>query len=69
MTAQSPILKSEELYALTGYRQPCKQREWLTRNGIRHYIGADGKPRTTLGLIEQNDKEQAAPEPDFAEIP
>ena len=37
------FLKAEDLTELTGYVRPSAQRRWLTRNGIRFWVRADGK--------------------------
>lgn len=58
------ILASEEIYRLSGYRQPSRQRKWLSDNGIPFYVGADGKPRTTLNMVEKVEKSPSS-EPDF----
>lgn len=38
------FLSPEDLHDLTGYKKPKLQRRWLTENGYRFDVRADGKP-------------------------
>lgn len=38
------FLTLSDLVALTGYRMKSKQITWLQRNGVPHYVNANGKP-------------------------
>lgn len=38
------FLTADQLEELTGYRQAAAQVRWLQRNGITHYVRADGRP-------------------------
>lgn len=47
------FLSHEDISDLTGgLTQHAAQRRWLTRNGIKHLIGADGSPRVLVSHIE-----------------
>jgi len=47
------LLTRVEIAALTGYRQPRKQIEWLRKNGFRCLVAADGHPRVLRSWLEQ----------------
>lgn len=51
------FLTRKQLEELTGLVQPAAQIRWLQKNGVRHYIRADGHPRVPLTAI---DREPAA---------
>lgn len=38
------FLTPDQLHELTGLIQAAAQVRWLRKNGIRHYIRADGRP-------------------------
>lgn len=38
------LLTPKELEELTGYRQKTAQVRWLQKNGVLHYVRADGHP-------------------------
>lgn len=38
------FLSADQLHELTGLTQSAAQVRWLRKNGIRHYIRADGRP-------------------------
>jgi hypothetical protein len=38
------FLTADELQTLTGYRRGSAQIRWLVRQGVAHYVRADGKP-------------------------
>jgi hypothetical protein len=49
MHAEAPLpasetLTDEELEAITGYKIPSKQREWLTRNDWVHRLSRANRP-------------------------
>lgn len=49
------IVTEAELFELTGYKLPRKQREILDRMGIKYIVRKDGRIRTTrpwLALIQ-----------------
>lgn len=46
------FLTPDELRDLTGYRMPSAQIRWLTRNGIRHWIAATGRPVVPRSAID-----------------
>jgi len=65
------FLDANELADLTGLRQPSAQIRWLQKNGVIHYVRADGQPRVPRGLFEK--PETAAPaaaatSPNFAAL-
>ncbi len=50
----SVTLNREELEALTGYRAPKKQIEWLRKElGLEPPVGRDGRPRVSQAVIDQ----------------
>lgn len=56
----SGFLTAEQLRELTGYVKPSKQIEWLTRNGIRHFVNAYGRPVVPAGLVDSKPVQQFA---------
>ncbi|MDE2103249.1 MAG: DUF4224 domain-containing protein [Patescibacteria group bacterium] len=46
------MLTPDEMIALSGYRKPSCQIEWLKQHGIPHYVGADGYPRVVRAHLE-----------------
>jgi hypothetical protein len=46
------FLTAAELAELTGYKLPGKQRAWLARNGIAHWVNAAGRPVVPRAAIE-----------------
>ena len=50
------LLDNESLVALSGFKQPKKQVEWLRRWGIPHFVGKDGRPRVIHSDIEGAEK-------------
>jgi len=60
------FLTADELYELTGLRQAAAQIRWLQRNGVEHYVRADGKVRVRHAAFgEQNTAKSSIVEPDF----
>lgn len=51
MTDAALFLSREQLLDLTGYRQPRAQVEWLQKNGVLHWVRADGRPSVPLSAI------------------
>ena len=47
------FLKREELIDLTGYVRPRAQTKWLTTNGYKYEIAADGRPRVLKNVVEK----------------
>ena len=50
------FLSAEELYDLTGYRNPTKQCEHLRTLGIAFLLNARGYPRVSRSVIEPSSK-------------
>lgn len=46
------FLTMTQLQELTGLSQSAAQVRWLQKNGIRHYVRADGRPSVTVAAIE-----------------
>jgi hypothetical protein len=46
------LLTSEQLEQLTGYRQKAAQVRWLQKNGVRHYVRADGHPNVPESALD-----------------
>ncbi len=42
------FLTPDQLHDLTGYVQAAAQIRWLRKNGIAHYVRADGRPMVTV---------------------
>ncbi len=67
------FLEENELFALTGRKYAAKQMQWLSKNGIKYLVAADGTPRVLKTHIEEimgNVKRinQRRQEPDFSNI-
>lgn len=66
------ILSPEALKALTGYKQPSKQCQWLASAGIWFMPGRSGHPSTTwhhvnhpLGMQNARPVDTSRTEPNF----
>lgn len=46
------FLSAEQLLELTGYIQPAAQIRWLQKNGVRHFVRADGHPVVQPSALE-----------------
>ena len=57
------LLTPAEVAELSGYTRPSRQIVWLTRQGIRHYVGADGRPRVLREALIAGPSAQAKPGP------
>lgn len=70
MTAQPTaiFLSTGELYELTGYRLAAYQVRWLQRQGITHWVRADGKPVVPRSALEGRPAAAPVPEPDWSAI-
>lgn len=55
------FLTDDEIYDLTGYRQPAAQVRWLQKNGVQHYVRSDGKPRVLPSALEEREQPSARP--------
>ncbi len=62
------LLSAEEIYGLTGYRLAAYQVRWLQRQGITHWVRADGKPSVPRAAIEGRAVQPSAPEPDWSAL-
>lgn len=63
------FLDASELLDLTGYRQPAAQVRWLRRNGITHYVRADGQVRVPRAFFaDRETKAIIAVEPNYAAL-
>lgn len=45
------FLTPEQLQELTGYVQAAAQIRWLRKNGVQHYVRADGRPVVPLSAL------------------
>jgi Domain of unknown function (DUF4224) len=52
------FLTLDQLYELTGLTQAAAQVRWLRKNGIRHYIRADGRPSVPADAFAKPDAPQ-----------
>jgi hypothetical protein len=48
------FLNPDQLAELTGLRQSAAQLRWLRKNGITHYVRADGRPIVVRSAIESS---------------
>ena len=62
------FLTPEELQQLTGLRQNFAQIRWLTRQGIRHRVRADGKPVVMASDLTQTQTTEQRTGPRFDRI-
>ena len=62
------FLTAEQLEDLTGRKQPAAQIRWLRRNGVHHFVRADGHPRVLSDALRRRDTEEVRPGPDFAAL-
>ncbi len=60
---KSPYLTADELRELSGYVMKSKQVAWLRKNGIHHYVRADGYAIVPRSAIEPPRPDQLAPKP------
>jgi hypothetical protein len=61
-------LTTGEVHELSGYKLYSKQVAWLQKNGIHHYVRADGRPMVPVTAIESPKPGAPKPkkfEPDF----
>ena len=72
---RSPFLTDEQVVDMTGLRQSAAQIRWLTQNGVKHWIRADGKPRVPRWVAEGRQESSATPDlpseltqPDFGAL-
>ncbi len=57
----SLYLSPDEMSELTGLTQGAAQIRWLQKNGIRHFVRADGKPRVPRRAVtEEADSSSAS---------
>lgn len=45
------FLTSEQLEALTGYRKPALQRQWLAENGYHFDVSGNGRPVVLVAQV------------------
>ncbi len=57
------FLTRDEVHQLTGYKISKKQIEWLTRNGVRHWVPATGRPVVPRSAITGENKANDDEEP------
>jgi len=50
------FLTADDLRELTGYRTAAAQIRWLTRNGIKHWVAATGRPVVPRSAIDGSGK-------------
>lgn len=48
------LLSAAEVAELSGYTRPSRQIAWLHRQGIPHYVAADGHPRVVRDALLQS---------------
>ena len=48
------FLSQAELAELTGLKRPSAQARWLAQAGLRHVLGADGRPRVLRAEVERH---------------
>ncbi|HEY1724001.1 MAG TPA: DUF4224 domain-containing protein [Steroidobacteraceae bacterium] len=63
------FLTREQLEELTGYRQPARQIGWLRKNGVQHFVRADGHPTVRADSIAPDRPTRTSIEPNFDALP
>ncbi|MFL0806705.1 MAG: DUF4224 domain-containing protein [Oceanobacter sp.] len=60
------LLDADDLFEVTGYKQPRAQKKWLDAQGITASINGKGKVVTTWWAVNHpTHRESANDEPDF----
>jgi len=54
-------LSPDEVVELSGLLQPAAQIRWLSRVGIPHFVGADGRPRVVRDVLIKSDSAPRQP--------
>lgn len=62
------FLTPDQLRELTGYRMPAYQVRWLQRNGVRHFVRADGRPSVPVEAVTGPAAAEAARKPEWRAI-
>lgn len=62
------FLTVDQVRELTGLAQWAAQIRWLRRNGIQHYVRADGRPVVPVSSVSRTETQAARVEPDFAAL-
>ena len=66
------LLTNEDVEALSGCKRSKSQREWLTAQGINHFVRKDGQPSVTWHFVNNpfgaKTKPAANDQPDFGAI-
>lgn len=63
------FLEPRELEDLTGYVQAAAQVRWLRKNGVTHYVRADGQVRVPRSFFaDPKTKAVIAIEPNYAAL-
>jgi Domain of unknown function (DUF4224) len=52
------FLTPDQLHELTGYTRKSAQVRWLRKNGIQHYVRADGRPSVPVDVFTKPDAPQ-----------
>jgi hypothetical protein len=60
------FLTPNEICELTGYVRASAQRRWLTRQGIRFWVRADGKPAVVVDQVIQKSSVPQKWQPDLS---
>lgn len=55
------LLTSQQIEQLTGYKQKAAQVRWLQKNGLRHYVRADGHPNVPASALDAPKTERVGP--------
>lgn len=55
------FLTEDQLYELTGYTRKSAQVSWLRKNGIQHYVRADGRPSVPVTALGKADAPRKGP--------
>lgn len=45
------FLTPDQLHELTGYTRKSAQVRWLRKNGVQHYVRADGRPSVPVDAL------------------
>jgi len=58
------LLTDKEIERLTGYKQKAAQVRWLQKNGVRHFVRADGHPNVPESALDTTAPARSGPKLD-----
>jgi hypothetical protein len=63
-----PFLDADQVHRLTGYRVAAYQIRWLQKQGITHWVRADGKPVVPRAAVEGRPPVPQRAQPDWSAV-